>query len=144
MLKTDVKIYVKRCNVCLASKSVRHKPYGDLQSLSVLMHQWKDLSMDFVTGLLVSTNWKDETYNSILVIVDWLMKLIYYKLVKITIDASSLAKGIIEAVVWHHGLSDSIVSNCGLVFTSKFWSSLYYFFKIKRKLSTTFHPQTDG
>ena len=37
-LKKDVENYVKGCNVCLASKAVRHKPYGDLQSLSVPTH----------------------------------------------------------------------------------------------------------
>ena len=52
----DVKAYVKGCNVCLASKAVCYKPYDDLQSLSILTHQWKDLSMDFVTGLPVSIN----------------------------------------------------------------------------------------
>ena len=30
ILRRDVKNYVKGCNVCLASKAVRHKPYGDL------------------------------------------------------------------------------------------------------------------
>ncbi len=30
MLRQDVKTYVKGCDVCLASKAVRHKPYGDL------------------------------------------------------------------------------------------------------------------
>ena len=39
---------------------------------------------------------------------------------------------------------DSIVSNRGSVFTFKFWSSLCYFLSIKRRLSTTFYPQTDG
>ncbi len=29
-LRRDVEAYVKGCNVCLASKAVRHKPYGDL------------------------------------------------------------------------------------------------------------------
>ncbi len=29
-LRRDVKAYVKGCDVCLASKAVRHKPYGDL------------------------------------------------------------------------------------------------------------------
>ncbi len=47
-------------------------------------------------------------------------------------------------VVRHYGLLDSIVSYQGLVFTSKFWSSLYYFLGIKQRLSTAFHPQTDG
>ncbi len=55
-LHRDVEAYVIGCDVCLASKSVRHKPYGDLQSLSVPTHCWKDLFMDFVTGLPVSIN----------------------------------------------------------------------------------------
>ncbi len=38
-LKADVKSYVKRCNVCLALKLIKHKSYGDLQSLLVPMHR---------------------------------------------------------------------------------------------------------
>ena len=53
-LKKDVENYVRGCDVCLTSKAVRHKPYGDLQSLPVLTHQWMDLSMDFVIGLPLS------------------------------------------------------------------------------------------
>ena len=37
-LKRDVESYVRGCDVCLASKAVRHKPYGDLQSLPVPTH----------------------------------------------------------------------------------------------------------
>ena len=37
-LKKDVKAYVKGCNVCFASKAVRHKPYDDLQALPVPTH----------------------------------------------------------------------------------------------------------
>ncbi len=143
-LHRDVEAYVICCDVCLASKSVRHKPYDDLQSLPVPTHRWKDLSIDFVTGLPVSTNWKGEIYDLILVIVDRLTKMVHYKPVKVTIDTPALAKVIIEAVVRHHGLPDLIVSDRGSVFTSKFWSSLCYFLGIKQKLSTAFHPQTDG
>ncbi len=100
--------------------------------------------MDFVTGLPASTNWKGETYDSILVIVDRLTKMVYYEPVKVTIDAPALAEVIIEAVVQHHGLPDSIVSDRGSVFTSKFWSSLWFFLEIKRRLSTAFHLQTDS
>ena len=85
-----------------------------------------------------------DSYNSILVIVDWLTKMVHYEPVKITIDAPGLAEVIINVVVRHHGLPDSIVTDRGSLFTSKFWSSLCYFLGIKRKLSTAFHPQTDG
>ena len=55
-LKKDVEAYVRGCNVYLALKTVRHKPYGDLQSLPILTHWWKDLSIDFVTRLPLSSN----------------------------------------------------------------------------------------
>ena len=55
-LRRDVDNYVRGCDVCLALKVVRHKPYGDLQSLPVPTHRWKDLLMDFVTGLPILTD----------------------------------------------------------------------------------------
>ena len=55
--------------------------------------------MDFVTGLPVLTDWKGDSYDSILVIVDRLTKMVYYKPVKITIDAPGLAEVIIVVVV---------------------------------------------
>lgn len=130
-LQANIEAYVKRCNVCVTFKAIRNKLYGDLQSLPVLTHCWKDLSMDFVTDLSVSTNWKSKTYNSILVIVDWLTKMIYCKWVKVTINASGLAEVIIDIVMPHHNLPASIVSNRGLVYTLKFWLLLCYFLGIK-------------
>ena len=94
-------------------------------------------------GLPILTDWKGESYNSILVIVDWLMKMIYYEPVKVTIKAPRQAKVILDVVVWYHGFSDTIVSDKGLLFISKFWLLLCYFLSIKRRLSTIFHPQTD-
>ena len=143
-LKKHVEFYVRRCNVCLVSKAVCHKSYGNLQSLPVPTYCWKDLSIDFVTGLPISTNWKGDSYDSILVIVDWLTKIIHYKPIKVIIDTPRLVKVILNNVVWHHGLPDSIVTNRGLLFTLKFSSSLCYFLSVKQKLLTAFHSQTDG
>ena len=123
-LRHDVETYVKGCDVCLASKAMQHKPYRDLQSLLVHTYRWKNLSTDFVTGLPISTNWKSESYNSILVIVDRLTKMVHYEPVKVTIDAFGFAEVIIDMVVPLHGLPDSIVSDRGSVFT---WSLDHHF-----------------
>ena len=96
--------------------------------------------MYFVTGLLVLTDWKEDSYDLILVIVDRLTKMVHYEPVKITIDAPGLAEVIIDMVVRHYGLLDSIVTNRGSLFTLKVWSSLRYFLGIKQRLSTVFHP----
>ena len=66
--------------------------------------------------------------------------MVHYEPVQTTIDAPEVAEVIIDVIVWHHGLLDSIVSNRGSVFTSKFWFSLCYFLGIKCMLSTAFYP----
>ncbi len=76
--------------------------------------------MDFVTGLFISANWKGDSYDLILVIVDRLTKMVYYELVKVTIDASGQAEVIIDVVVCHHGVPESIVTDRGLLFMFKF------------------------
>lgn len=76
--------------------------------------------MDFVIRLPISTNWKGETYDLVLVIVDQLMKIVYYNPFKVTINAPALAEVIINTVVWHYGLLDLIVSDQGSGFISKF------------------------
>ncbi len=108
-LRQDIEAYVKGCNVYLTSKAVCHKPYKDLQSLPVPTHRWKDLSMDFVTSLPISADWKGDSYDSILVIVDRLTKMVHYVLVKVTINVPGLAKVIIDLVVSHHGVLESVM-----------------------------------
>ena len=112
--------------------------------MPVPIYYWKDLSIDFVMELLISTNWKGDSYDSILVIVDWLIKIVHYKSMKITIKTFNFLKVIWDMVMQQHDVVNSFVSNWSLVFTLKFYSSLYYFLKIKQRLYTTFYPQTNG
>ncbi len=102
------------------------------------------MSINFVTGLLISADWIRDSYDLILVIVDRLTKMIHYKPVKVTIDTPGLAEVIIDVVVRNHGVPESIVTDRGSLFTSKFWSLLCYFLGIKRKLLTAFYLQTDS
>lgn len=75
-----VKVYIKGSYVYIALKVVRNETYNNLQSLAVSTYHLKDLSMDFITGLLISINKKKEAHNSILIIIDPLIKMIYYDL----------------------------------------------------------------
>ncbi len=69
------------------------------------------MSMDFVTSLPIFTHWKGDIYDSILVIVNWLTKIVHYEPVKVTIDALALTEVIIEVVLRHYDLPDSIVND---------------------------------
>lgn len=71
--------------------------------------------MNFVTGLSISTKWKDTSYDLILVIINWLMKMVYYEQVKIIIDTPGPTKVILNIIVHHHNQPNLIASNQVLV-----------------------------
>lgn len=55
--------------------------------------------MDFVIGLAIPTNLKNESYHSIFVIVNCLTKMFYYISIKVAIDISGLVKVIINIIL---------------------------------------------
>lgn len=76
--------------------------------------------------------------------IDCLTKMVYHKLIKITIDIANFIKVIINIMVRHHGFFESIIGDQSILFNSKFWFLLYCFLGIKQKLSRTFHLQIGG
>ena len=78
-------------------------------------------------GSAISTIWKGDSYNSILIIINRLTKIVHYKLIKINIYVSRLLEIIIDIIVKHHGFLDLIMINKSFLFTLKLWSLFYYF-----------------
>ena len=70
--------------------------------------------------------------------------MVRYLSITTTIDAAALAELFYVEIVYRYGMPKGIVNDRGSVFTSAFWSALYFYSRIKRRLSTAFHPQTDG
>lgn len=71
--------------------------------------------MNFVTNLLVLTNYKGDNYNSILIIVNKFIKIVYYKLVLNIINIISFAIIIINMIISNYSLPNSIVSDKKLI-----------------------------
>jgi hypothetical protein len=97
--------------------------------------------MDFVTDLPESTASK---YTGILVIVDRLTKMATYLPCRKDIDSPELARMFFEHVICKRGVPDNIVTDRGKEFTSRFWNRVCSHLSINHRLSTAFHPQTDG
>lgn len=55
--------------------------------------------MDFVIRLPILINRKDNKYDFILVIIDWLIKIVYHELVKVIIAIASQAKLILDVII---------------------------------------------
>ena len=144
-IAADVKDYVQTCTTCQRTKTARHLPYGQLASLPQPKGPWQEISMDFITDLPPSFEVGTKSIrDSILVVVDRYTKVAVYIPTVKTCDAVTLAGLFLEKVVRLYGVPVGIVSDRGGQFTSKFWSALCFYLRVERRLSTAFHPQTDG
>lgn len=55
--------------------------------------------MNFITHLVILTNWKGVSYDVILFIINSLRNMVYYKLIKVIIHAIGLVKVILNIVM---------------------------------------------
>ena len=58
--------------------------------------------------------------------------------------AIDVAQTLLEHTFQHHGLPTAIVSDRSIQFVSMLWTEVCRLVKIIRRLSTAFHPETDG
>lgn len=135
----EVKNFVLSCDICSRSKNPRHRPYGLLQPLPIPKRPWSSISMDFITDLPPSA-----TFDAIYVVVDRFTKMAHFVPCKKSISGGETARLFLHNIYRYHGLPDDIISDRGPQFISKFWRSLFDILKVDIRLSTAFHPQTDG
>jgi glycosylphosphatidylinositol phospholipase D len=84
------------------------------------------------------------SFDSILVVVDRLTKIIHFIHCKKTITNKKIVKIFLAHIFQNHGLLEDIIFYHGPQFASKFWRRLFELFGVKVKLSLSFHPQMDG
>ncbi|CAH9094978.1 unnamed protein product [Cuscuta europaea] len=96
--------------------------------------------MDFVGGLPLTKSGRDKIW----VIVDRLTKTARFIPMNETWSMDKLAKAYVKYVVKHHGVPQDIISDRDSRFLSQFWKELQTAMGTKLKLSTAFHPTTDG
>ena len=144
-LRKDVDAYIKDCELCAKSKHSRHKPYGLLMSPAMPNKSWSSIAIDFITDLPKSADPLTGTeYDSIMVVVERLTKWAYFIPFLRSAKATQLAYVFMGQVFARHGMPDEIISDRDKLFTSQFWQSLMDLLGTKHKLSTAYHPQTDG
>uniref|UniRef100_M0ZUK4 Retrotransposon protein n=1 Tax=Solanum tuberosum TaxID=4113 RepID=M0ZUK4_SOLTU len=140
VMKKDIAGFVANFPNCQQVNVEHQKPRGLSQDISIPTWKWEDLNMDFIVGLSRTRR----QHDSIWVIVDRMTKSAHFLPIKISYLAEDYAKLYLREMVRLHGVPLSIISDRGTQFTSQFWKSFQKELGTKVKLSTNFHPQTDG
>jgi hypothetical protein len=95
--------------------------------------------MDFVTGLPESKG-----LDAVMVIVNRLTKQRHLIPCHTTTNAKIVPNIYLQEVWKHHSLLSYITSDRGTQFTAKLWKHLTGILGIEPRMSTAYHPQTDG
>ena len=144
-MEAEVNDYVRTCAICQRTKAPRRKPYGEMKPLPVPEKPLQEWTMDFITQLPASRcSQTASVYDAILVLVDRYSKLARYIPARGNWSAVDLANAFHAEFVCRFGTPEGIVSDRGSLFTSAYWSELMYQLSTTRRLSTAYHPQTDG
>jgi transposase InsO family protein len=138
-MNRKVRFYIRECDTCQRNKPARHAPYGELQISETPKKPWEWITMDFITKLPVS-----DGCDMIMVVVDRLTKYAYMLPTTETITAQEMATILLRHVVANHGMPSKITSDRDKLFTSKMWQSFADQMGIELRLSTAYHPQTNG
>jgi len=135
----EVKQYVEGCDACQRNKNRTQAPAGKLMPNSIPEKPWSHILADFITKLPLA-----QGYDSILVVVDRLTKMAHFIPTTEKTTAGGLAQLFRDNVWKLHSLPESIISDRGPQFTAGVMRELNAMLEIDSKLSTAFHPQTDG
>ena len=138
-MKQDILTFVAECDVCQRHKGETVNTPGTLQPLPIPTSIWTEVSMDFITGLPKSGN-----KSVIMVVVDRLSKYAHFCALPQPFTPTLVAQNFIDQIFKLHGMPTSIVSDRDPIFTSNFWQELFRIQGTQLKLSTSYHPQTDG
>ena len=137
---TDLeKSYVPSCSDCLCNKSCTTKPPGPLHPLPIPDKHGDSVALDFVGPLP-----EDDGYNCILTMTDHLRW--DYHLILTRTDAMAEDVTLLVFDNWYceNGLPSDFVSDWDKLFISCFWKALTRLTGVHLKMSSAYHPQTNG
>jgi hypothetical protein len=135
------KQFIEGCTVCQQMKTNTHPTAAPLMPIKSHAHRpFQQVTMDFITDLPISNG-----FDSIFIVVDQgLSKGVILCPCNKTIDAEGTIKLYIDNIFIQYGLPDVIISDRGPQFASNVFNGIFNAIGVKHRMSTAYHPQTDG
>jgi hypothetical protein len=139
-MRRDLELgYVPSCAECQRNKSKTQRPVGPLHPLPVPDSRCDSVAIDFIGPLP-----PDDGFDCILTLTDRLGSDIRIIPTTCSLTAQGLADIFFREWYCENGLPLEIVSDRDKLFVSNFWKALHELTGIKLKMSTSYHPETDG
>jgi len=122
----------------------REHKKGFLKPMPIPDRYHSEIAMHFMTKLPPSdTRFSKTKATNILVIADRLLQSVTLDALPTT-DAESVADYFMWTHFRFHGFPNAVTSDQGPQWVGRFWRRMCHLAGIEQRLSTTYHPQTDG
>jgi hypothetical protein len=139
LMKQFICCTVQECYTCQRAKPERVRYPGLLQPLPVPQAAWEIVSMDFIKGFL-----KSSRFDGVLMVVYKFSRYAHFIAISHPYTAATIARLVLDNIFKLHSMPLSIFSDRDRIFTSAFWRELFHLTSTKLRLSSSYHPQTDG
>ena len=139
-MRRQVTELVTQCSECQRSKPRNQLAYGQLEPIPPPDRPWQQVTMDLITELPTTAR----GHSAVLTVVDRLSKMVHWIPCTIKIGAEATAHLFMHHIFKYHGLPDVIIGDRDTRWSSAFWTTVFKSLGTKVKLTTAYHPQTDG
>jgi hypothetical protein len=139
-IASEVQTYVSGCAQCQRNKPDNRGRQGLPLSITIPEEPWLTWGIDFI-GPFPRTA---RGFDTILVVIDKLSGYRYYIPMQQTASGPDVFHLLHRFVIAERGIPRHIISDRDTRFTSRFWGDLWEHMGTTLKMSTAFHPQTDG
>ena len=131
--------YIPSCVECQRNKDRTSKPTGPLHPLPIPDARFDTVALDFIGPLP-----EEEGRDTILSMTDTLGTEVRLAATHSTWTAGQVALVLFDKWYCENGLMLNLVSDRDPLFTSAVWDALHKLTGIHLKMSTSYHPQSDG
>ena len=139
-MKADIKTYIESCTSCATNKTDRRRMIPPLNPLTPPESVWQTIGVDLITDLPPT----DRKHTAIVVFKCHLTKCTRLVPGHADMNAKSFANLFFKEIFPHYGFPATIVSDRGSQWNNDFFRALCDQAGIKLRLSTAYHPQTNG
>jgi len=138
-ITSDVEAYIRSCGSCAQNKSSTQASAVFLIPLPVPLNRFLEIALDFVGPFPESNG-----YDCILIMTDRLTDYVLIEATVTTVTAPETALLFYKTRYRCFGLPSAIISDRDKLLVSLFWQELFKKLNVHLRMSTAFHPETDG
>ena len=139
-MATHIEKYVASCEHCQRNKSFNASTRGIPHPHDIPIRRFEVMSLDLLSGCPTSKN----GYDCIVAFTDRLSKRAFISPCHKTSSAKDLALIFFQTVFRQQGMPRILLSDNDPQFISEFWRELFLLLGAKIRLTSTYHPRSNG